>query len=111
MQEFTDRPLLKIVVLDDGGRDENQQILLDAFLRVLAKDQAEAANEAKDYEREQVRGAEERLKGQLVEKGGLVFNEVDQDAFRKAVEPLYEKYVKEYGADAGSFIKRIQETK
>lgn len=71
----------------------------------------EAANEAKDYEREQVRTAEEKLKGQLVEKGGLVFNEVDQDAFRKAVEPLYEKYVKEYGADAGSFIKRIQETK
>lgn len=71
----------------------------------------EAANEAKGYEREQVRAAEEKLKGQLVEKGGMLFNEVDQDAFRKAVEPLYEKYVKEYGADAGSLIKRIQETK
>jgi|WetSurMetagenome_2_1015567.scaffolds.fasta_scaffold28226_3 TRAP-type transport system periplasmic protein len=71
----------------------------------------EAANEAKHYQREQVRLAEEKVQGLLVEKGGMLFNEVDHDAFRKAVAPLYEKYAKEYGAEAGSFIKRIQETK
>jgi TRAP-type C4-dicarboxylate transport system substrate-binding protein len=71
----------------------------------------EAANESKHYQREQVRLAEEKLQGMRVEKGGMQFNEVDQTAFRKAVEPLYPKYVKEYGAEAGEFIKRIQETK
>ncbi len=71
----------------------------------------EAANEAKDYEREQVRVAEEKLKDLLIEKGGMVVNDVDQEAFRKAVEPLYEKYVKEYGGDAGDFITRIKNTK
>lgn len=71
----------------------------------------ESANEAKHYQREQVRLAEEKLQGQLVEKGGMQFNEVDQAAFRKAVEPLYPKYAKEYGSEAAEFIKRIQETK
>ncbi len=71
----------------------------------------ESADEAKHYQREQVRLAEEKLQTQLVEKGGMVFNEVDQAAFRKAVEPLYGKYATEYGPEAAAFIKRIQETK
>jgi TRAP-type transport system periplasmic protein len=70
----------------------------------------ESANEAKNYEREQIRLAEEKLQGQLVDKG-MQFNEVNQAAFRKAVEPLYAKYAKEYGPEAAEFIKRIQETK
>jgi tripartite ATP-independent transporter DctP family solute receptor len=71
----------------------------------------ESANEAKVYQREQVRLMEDKMKGLLVEKGGMVYNEANQDAFRKAVEPMYAKYVKEYGPEAAAFIKRIQETK
>lgn len=71
----------------------------------------ESANESKHYQREQVRLMEEKVKGLLVEKGGMEFNEANQDAFRKAVEPLYGKYAAEYGAEAGAFIKRIQEIK
>lgn len=77
----------------------------------IQKALAESADEAKHYQREQVRAMEEKMKGLLIEKGGMLFNEADQDAFRKAVEPLYAKYVAEYGAEAGTFIKRIQETK
>ncbi len=77
----------------------------------IQKALVESANEAKHYQREQVRLAEEKLQSMLVEKGGMVFNDVDQAAFRKAVEPLYAKYVKEYGPEAADFIKRIQETK
>jgi tripartite ATP-independent transporter DctP family solute receptor len=71
----------------------------------------ESANEAKHYQREQVRLMEDRMKGLLIEKGGMLFNEADQEAFRKAVEPLYGKYATEYGPEAATFIKRIQETK
>jgi TRAP-type C4-dicarboxylate transport system substrate-binding protein len=47
----------------------------------------EAANEAKDYERD--RCVRRRRLKRISREGWLVFNEVDQDALQ-AVEPLYE---------------------
>jgi TRAP-type C4-dicarboxylate transport system substrate-binding protein len=35
-------------------------------------------------------------------------NEVDQEPFRKAVQPLYEEYIAEYGPEAKKVIDIIQ---
>jgi len=66
-----------------------------------------AANEARDYEREFL---DETMDAnlQVMEDGGITIipnDEIDIEAFREAVKPVYENYEDEYG----EYIERIRE--
>lgn len=65
--------------------EETQQILLDA------------AKEAGTYEREFVQDLEDEYKQTAIENGMEIFEDVNLDSFKDAVESVYEKYEDKYG--------------
>jgi len=81
----------------DGFSPDLQKILLDA------------AAEARDYEREFIANLEDKYIQTAKDNGMeiLTASEYDQEAFRKASEPVYKKYEAEYG----EFIQKILDTK
>jgi tripartite ATP-independent transporter DctP family solute receptor len=55
-----------------------------------------AAQEARDYERQLLRDKDNEYFENL-ERAGMKINEADVEAFRKAAEPVWEKYRSQYG--------------
>jgi len=68
----------------------------------------EAAKKANIAQRNKVNEDEANGIAQLESEGMVVVRNVDGDAFRKALEPVYVNYAKEFGADN---IKKIQDFK
>ncbi len=58
----------------------------------------EAANEARDYERDLLAQQNEEFIGKLKDAGTNII-EVDKSTFKEAVKPVYEKYESEIGKD------------
>ena len=60
----------------------------------------EAAEYARDTERAQVPELNEKLLKAMVEEKGIEVNEIeDKEAFRKAVQPVYDEYTAKYGSE------------
>lgn len=76
----------------------------------LQKIVRESVVESQATQRKAVRDDDAKLLGALKEKGMQV-NEADRAAFRKAVLPLREEAVREFGPKAKDFIERIEATK
>lgn len=76
----------------------------------LQKIVREAVIESQETQRKAVRDDDENLLKELKAKGMQV-NEGDREAFRKAVLPLREEAVKEFGSKAKEWIERIEATK
>jgi tripartite ATP-independent transporter DctP family solute receptor len=70
----------------------------------------EVAQESAVFQRQVVADDDSKLLAVLKEKGMKV-NEVDREAFRKAAEPLYQQYIKEYGEEAEKIINMIRGAK
>jgi TRAP-type transport system periplasmic protein len=68
----------------------------------------EAAVESGQYERQVVQDMEEQYLSELKEKGMQVIETPDLEPFKKAVEPVYEKYESVFGKD---LIEKIRNTK
>lgn len=66
---------------------EVQQILLDT------------AKEAAEYQREVIYEYEENSIKELADRGMIINDNVDKTAFREAVQPVWDKYIAEYGDD------------
>ena len=64
----------------------------------------EAAEEARDYERELLAEKDEEYLSSL-EESGMEINEVDKGLFRESIQPVWDKYEDEYG----DIIERINE--
>ncbi|MBP1931661.1 TRAP transporter substrate-binding protein [Ammoniphilus resinae] len=81
----------------------------DGFSPELQKIVEDAAKAARDYEREFIANLEEKYIQTAKDNGMevLTASEYDQEAFRKASEPVYKKYEAEYG----EFVKKILDTK
>lgn len=61
---------------------------------------SEAAEYARDTERAQVPDLNERLLKAMVDEKGIQVNEIeDKEAFRKAVQPVYDEYTAKYGSE------------
>jgi len=65
----------------------------------------EAAIEARDFERQALDDMNKSILEEL-EASGMIVNEVDKEPFIKAVQPVYEKFSDQIGAD---FIKQVQD--
>jgi tripartite ATP-independent transporter DctP family solute receptor len=76
----------------------------------LQKIVREAVIESQETQRKAVRDDDETLLKELKAKGMQV-NEADREAFRKAVLPLRDEAVKEFGPKAKEWIDRIEATK
>ena len=66
----------------------------------------EAGDQATNELMEKVRADEESLLGELQTKG-MIVNEVDTTDFVTAVQPVYDDFVAEYGADIVNAIQEI----
>ena len=64
---------------------EVQQVLLDT------------AKEAAEYQREVIYEYEENSIQELADRGMIINDEVDKEAFREAVQPVWDKYIAEFG--------------
>jgi len=84
--------------------------LWDKLPADLQKIVREAVIESQEAQRKAVRDDDESLLKELKAKGMQV-NEADREAFRKAVLPLREEAVKEFGPKAKEWIERIEATK
>ncbi|WP_366924414.1 TRAP transporter substrate-binding protein [Metallumcola ferriviriculae] len=72
--------------------------LWDGFSPEIQNAIQEAATEARDFERETVASMDSELLGTLKDKGMQV-TEVDKAEWREAMQPVYEEFEKEIGAD------------
>lgn len=81
---YTPEPLVMSKIIYDGLSEEIQEIL------------KEAGKEAGEFARDQARLAEEDYIKEI-EEIGMTITEPDMEAFRKAVDPVYEKYEEKYG--------------
>lgn len=68
----------------------------------------EAATESTDYHKPLWSQAIEEAKKEAAEEMGVEFHEVDKEAFRKAVEPMLDKYGKEY-PDVAKLLEAFKE--
>ena len=84
--------------------------LWDKLPADLQKIVREAVIESQETQRKAVRDDDENLLKELKAKGMQV-NEGDREAFRKAVLPLRDDAVKEFGPKAKEWIERIEATK
>ena len=75
--------------------------LYDSLSTDIQQALMEAAAEAGDYERQLSRKFDEDSLEQIKEKGMTIL-EVDKPAFKKAVQPVYDKY-----SQYAEFIERI----
>ena len=72
----------------------------------LQKIVLEAGDEATEEWMKKIQEDEEKLLEELQDKG-MVVNEVDTTEFVKAVEPIYENYIAEYGDEIVNALKEI----
>ncbi len=68
----------------------------------------EEAKKAGDYERELIAQMEQDSLKTLEEKGVKIIKDIDKQAFRDAIKPVYDEYGKEFGED---LIEKILNTK
>ncbi len=79
----------------DSLSEEQQQIV------------QEALDKAIDYQRELCQKADEECLDQL-EQLGVEINETDPKVWREAVQPIYDKYAEEFGADLIAEIQAVE---
>ena len=72
---------------------------------------SQAAEYARDTERAQVPELNERLLKAMVDEKGIAVNEIqDKEAFRKAVQPVYDQYIATYGSERLDKINSLIES-
>lgn len=69
----------------------------DSYTEDIQKILVDAAKEAGTHEREFVQQLEQEYKEMAIENGMEFIEDIDLEPFKKAVEPMYEKYKDEYG--------------
>ncbi|WP_242663832.1 TRAP transporter substrate-binding protein [Geobacillus zalihae] len=87
----------------------------EKFWKTLSPEQQkiieESAKEAGQFHREAVKADDQKLRQEL-EKKGMKINEVDQQAFKNAVQPVYKEFEKVYGKELmDQLFEAIKETK
>ena len=78
----------------------------------LDDDLKQAVDRAADETRQKQRGLWREYEGQAIEqleKAGMVFNEVDHEAFAKKFEGFYDRYTAQYGPEFGSLVEQIRD--
>lgn len=63
-----------------------------------------AAREVAPFQRDFIRGNDEKLLADMAAKGAKINRKPDTEAFRKAVEPVYAKAREKYGADVDAVL-------
>jgi len=78
----------------------------------LDDDLKQAVDRAADETRQKQRDLWREYEGQAIEqleKAGMVFNEVDHEAFAKKFEGFYDRYTAQYGPEFGSLVEQIRD--
>ncbi len=96
--QYVNQPLVMNREKFDSLSPEFQDILLDAAAEVCAKD-VEMVRDAEASEIEELKGH------------GMTVTEPDMDAFKAALEPLYEQYAAKHGAEWEALIDLIKDVK